>query len=148
MKDLLLKNTKTYNYDLKNSQAVILLQELKKAISQDTNLSRKKYKPGYKWLEKYLEDPNFKDELAEKIGIDVETWKDCFYALIMGAEADNNYGAIYKNIYEFFDGNKSKTEKAFNEFLAEVDDLIVITNRWRKYLMFRDKKYGYIHKKH
>lgn len=56
-----------YNYDLKNSQALILLQELKAC------------KLKCHWLKSYLSDPDAKKKYARKVGIPVEIWKDCFY---------------------------------------------------------------------
>ena len=133
VKYLLLADLPVYNYDLKNSQAAILLQEMKYA------------KINCKWLEDYLKDPDFKHQLAKKIGIKSDDWKKCFYALIMGAEAENTYGDIYKTISALF--NKNQAEKAHKKLLYMVDELILATDEWRDYLLkTEDKRYTYLYK--
>ena len=131
-----------YNYDLKNSQANILLQELK-ACNQVLKPT-KQFKTA--WLESYLEDPNQKNKLAKKIGLPVAIWKDCFYAVIMGAEARRKTGAVYKKISEHFQGNPTKTQKVHRLFIEETKELIQVTEKWRNYLYkTKNRRYHYEH---
>ena len=123
-----------YNYDLKNSQATMLMEELEKCGFQCS------------WLKKYIEEADVKKELAATIGISVDLWKDCFYALIFGAEAERQHGAIYENIYEYFRGDLSKTKTAYRSFKRILKELLTATKKWRDYLYESDdKRYHYHH---
>ena len=83
------------------------------------------FKPLYKklafWLESYINSPKAKYHYAEKVGVPVGLWKDCFYALIMGAQAENQFGAIYKNISSHFQ-EVSKGTKVYRKFLKVVKE--------------------------
>ena len=138
VKHLLLKDIKNiYNYDLKSSQANILLQELHYA------------KIKCRWLENYLNDPELKNKYAKRVGIDVDTWKTCFYALIMGAESKsaNKHKAVYKNILGYFKNDKPQAKKPFKKFLKITKKLTRATRKWRDYLYnTKDRRYHYQHK--
>jgi len=111
------------NYDLKNSQAYILLQELKAC------------KIKCAWLESYLEDSSAKDKYAGKVGISVDLWKECFYALIMGADAKSRYGkAIFQGIKNYYSGDEKRAVKAHNKFVKVAGELIQATEEWRDYI--------------
>jgi hypothetical protein len=127
------------NYDLKGSQANILLQEF-----EACNLKSP-------WLESYLSNPDAKDKYAGKVGIPVDVWKDCFYALIMGAEAKSMFGAVFKAFKYHFDGDWGKAKKAHKLFLKIAKELIEVTEKWRNYIYeTNDRRYHYQHdgKKH
>ena len=85
------------NYDVRSSQAVILREILAEF--------------GFKtpWLERYLEVD--KGEYAERVGIDVDTWKTCLYAVL--------YGAVLSKPRNF---HKSRGEirEALHEYAASV----------------------------
>ena len=134
VKHLLLKDIKKiYNYDLKSSQANILLQELHYA------------KIKCQWLENYLNDPELKKKYAKEIGIDTDTWKTCFYALVMGAKG-SKFGAVYKDIYDYFKGDNTQSEKAHKKFIKITKQLIQATKDWRDYLYTtKDRRYHYQH---
>ena len=131
-----------FNYDLKNSQAVILLQELQ-ACNED--LKPEKHFDTT-WLENYLADPNRKVEIAENIGIPVSLWKECFYAVIMGAEPESEWGAVYKAIEDYFFGDTTEINRIHQNILMEADDLIKVAKKWRNYIYSTDnRRYHYQH---
>ncbi len=136
LKQLLFRDMKgmKINYDLKNSQANILLQEFKAC-----NLT-------CSWLDSYMKDPDAKKRYAEKVGIPVDIWKECFYSLIMGAETGNKYGTIYRRLNSHFKSDKKDTERAYRRFLKIVKNLIDVTEEWRDYVYrSRDRRYHYQH---
>jgi len=123
-----------YNYDLKNSQANILIQELKHCKINST------------WMEDYMKNPNRKEELAKQIGIPVDVWKQCFYSLIMGADITGSHGAVYLTLEDHFNGNIKKTTQAVNAFNKTVKKLTRSTEKWRSYLYEKeDERYHYQH---
>jgi len=90
---------------------------------------------------------NAKHFYVKQIGIPVGLWKDCFYALIMGAQADNQHGTVYLNLKRHFKGNLEATKKAHDRFLELVDELITVTDQWRDYIYCEaDRRYFYRHK--
>ena len=93
-----------YNYDLKSAQATILNHEL--------TLSRLKSP----WLESYINNSQAKYRYANKVGIPVGLWKDCFYALIMGAEAENQFGCDIQKYSQSLSGC-FKGKKSFQKVL-------------------------------
>jgi hypothetical protein len=135
-------NGMIFNYDLKNSQAVILLHELQ-ACNED--LKPEKHFDTT-WLENYLTDPNRKEEIADKIGIPVSLWKECFYAVIMGAEPESKWGAVYKAIEDYFFGDTTKINRIHQSFLQEAEALIKVTKLWRNYIYStNNRRYHYDH---
>ncbi len=62
-----------HNYDLRASQARILLADMQQR------------KISCKWLENYANNSKEKQVAAKFVGISVEAWKRCFYAILMGA---------------------------------------------------------------
>jgi hypothetical protein len=108
-----IKNMKM-NYDLKNSQDQILLQELKAC---DLKCS---------WLESYLSDRDAKNEYAAKVGIPAELWKQCFYSLVMGAEVRKKFGTVFLKLKDYFKGDMSKTK--------DVNRLLKMTHHRRRKL--------------
>ena len=124
-----------YNYDLKNSQANILYQELQHCGIDST------------WMEDYLSNQDRKIEIAEDLNIPVGVWKECFYSLIMGANTEESYGAVSKALYNHFQ-DKYLTNQTLKAFGKVVKHLIKSTNRWRKYLYNQeDDRYHYRHAK-
>ena len=122
-----------YNYDLKSAQAAILNRELELSGLKSP------------WLESYINNSQAKYHYADKVGIPVGLWKDCFYALIMGAQAENQFGVIYKNIHNHFQ-DFSKAKKAFRAFLKVVNELRKVTAKWRDYIYRKDdRRYIYRH---
>jgi hypothetical protein len=136
LKHLLFRDMKnmTINYDLKDSQAHILLQELKACNIR------------CKWLESYLNDSNAKEKYADDIGISVDVWKECFYSLIMGSER-KAYGAVHLAIKRFFKDDYRRTSKAYNLFMKKVEKLSEATEKWRDHLFqANNRRYCYMHK--
>ena len=122
-----------YNYDLKSAQAAILNQELTLCGLESP------------WLQSYIDSPTAKYHYAEKVGIPVGLWKNCFYALIMGAQAENQFGAIYQNIHSHFQ-KASKANKIYRRFLKVVKELLEMTAKWRDYIYHEDdRRYIYRH---
>lgn len=111
-----------YNYDIKSSQAFILLQEMKK------------YGIKCSWLREYLDTEEAKNIYAKKIGVPVDIWKQCFYALIMGADAPNKKGDIYKTITNHLNNDETKVDSTHQQFLSVTADLREATNKWRETL--------------
>ena len=134
-KELFFTNSqKVFNYDLKSSQAYLLLAELEK---NDIHCQ---------WLIDYLDGKKDKDYYARKIGIDVATWKDCFYALVMGADVENkNFGSIYESIYSTFKNTK-KAQIPWERFILETKDLSSAVKKWRNFIYTtQDRDYTYQH---
>ena len=107
-----------YNYDIKSSQAFILLQEMEKyGIKCD-------------WLWNYLDTKDAKNFYAKKTGLPVDIWKKCFYAVIMGAKSKTTKGNIYEIIENYFKDDKI-TYKTYKRFLSVAAKLIKATKKWR-----------------
>lgn len=124
-----------YNYDLKNSQANILIQELKYCKIDIT------------WMEDFIKDPDRKEELAKQIGIPVDVWKKCFYSMVMGADITGSRGAVYVTLADHFSGDIGKTTQAVNAFGKTVKKITKLINNWRNYLYEEeDDRYHYRHK--
>jgi len=129
------KQPTLFNYDLKASQANILLNELRYCKLKS------------KWLANYLNGKKPKSFYPDKIGIDVATWKDCFYALVMGAEVENKFGDIYKSILAYCNDDKIKADKLWHNFLDVTSELREVVNDWRDYIYeSNDRRYTYKHK--
>jgi hypothetical protein len=124
MKHLLLRDIPgIWNYDLKTSQGFILLDEMEK------------YDIKCPWLENYLNDPKAKTTYAKKIGIPEEVWKNCFYAIVMGANAENRSSSIFKTIKNYCK-NEKKTEDTYKLFLKVARGLVKPTNKWRNAIFY------------
>ncbi|WP_300463696.1 hypothetical protein [Desulfobacula sp.] len=122
MKYVSIVNIPVYNYDIKSSQGFILKQEMEK------------YRIKCGWLQKYLERKDAKNIYADKTGITVDLWKECFYALIMGAEAPNKKGAIYKTIASQLGIDRIRANVIHKRFLSVTADLRKATREWRETL--------------
>ena len=122
-----------YNYDLKSAQAAILNRELELSGLKSP------------WLKSYINNSQAKYHYADKVGIPVGLWKDCFYALIMGAQAENQFGTIYQNIHSHFQ-KTSKAKRVYRKFLKVVKELLEVTGKWRDYIYHEDdRRYVYRH---
>ncbi|MCX5871090.1 MAG: hypothetical protein NTY00_10775 [Deltaproteobacteria bacterium] len=129
---LLLNEADTFNYDLKNSQAMILADELKEGGIQCD------------WLNDYIAGKIDKEKLAEEVGITVECWKECFYSTIMGAET-GPYGAIFNNIHNEIEDYR-QAKKIHKKFLMIIKEMLVACNKWRDYLLYSvSQRYMYKH---
>jgi len=137
-----------YNYDLKASQANFLIEEF-----NDNNIS-------CQWLKVYLSGKHNKKYYADKVGIDVATWKECFYALVMGAhpfmtreirEEDTEkriHEAIFESILKYFDRDEDKTFQAYSRFKRMTKEFLTDVRKWRDYLYEgKISKYVYEHGK-
>ncbi len=79
-----------YNYDLVSSQVNGLIQEFAR-FGLDTE-----------WLENYRDDPDAKVKYAELVRVDVDTWKICLLATIMGSTiAANPNSSVYSALVDF-----------------------------------------------
>ena len=97
------------------------------------------------WLESYINNSQAKYHYAGKVGIPVGLWKDCFYALIMGAQVKNQFGTIYQNIHSHFQ-KTSKAKRVYRKFLKVVKELLEVTGKWRDYIYHEDdRRYVYRH---
>jgi hypothetical protein len=122
-----------YNYDLKNSQAMILAEELRICGMP------------CEWLEEYIATDNMKQILAKKIGISVSCWKECFYSVVMGADT-GNFGAVSEAIRkEITDYDKAEVVR--NKFIREIQPMLNACDKWRNHLLLETpKRYLYSHK--
>lgn len=146
-KHLMMKDLNYYNYDLKNSQAYFLLEELHHC------------KIRCKWLENYLNDPDMKNQLSEEIGISVSVFKSCFYALIMGSNLNINFvrydknlggfdspNSIFSYIYKYCKRNKKTADQVHALFKQKLKPLTQAIKKWHCYLYQGfDKRYHYMH---
>lgn len=123
-----------YNYDMKNAQAEILLQEFKHSGLPCP------------WLENYLKDPNSKQRYADKVGIPVKIWKKIFFSIVMGGDAYSPEGTVYSALLEHCKGDDGQTEKILEKVKYHLDELLRATSEWRIYLYKgNDKRYMYKH---
>lgn len=129
----------SYNYDLKASQATILIQELEQAGFDAT------------WLKKYIKMDSGKEHYAKKVGVDTETWKQCLYSTIMGSDPYLPYTTIEKVLLKYFkytkhlSGSEARREakKAKNRFSCQTKSLTRESKKWREYLISKDSPYIY-----
>lgn len=121
-----------YNYDLKNSQAMILADELKIC--------------GFPcdWLEQYIATDNMKTILAKKIGVSVGCWKECFYSVVMGADT-GKFGAVFKSIRkEVLDYDEAEVVR--NKFIRIIQPMLSACEKWRNHVLLETpKRYMYRH---
>lgn len=120
-----------YNYDLKASQANILIQELERC-GVDAS-----------WITDYINDPNAKTTYAKLIGTNTETWKTCLYATFMGAESNRSSSTIQTTLIDYFDNEKSAMA-AVKKFSEIIKGLFLATKRWRsKIISLSESPYIY-----
>jgi len=129
MKRVSIKNIpELYNYDIKGSQGFILQQEMEN------------YGIKCGWLRKYLGKKDAKITYAKRTGITVDIWKECFYALIMGAKAPNKRGDVYKTIANYFKNDETKVDSTHKRFLSVTAGLRKATDKWRDILFSKPIK--------
>lgn len=85
------------NYDIRSSQATILREMLRESGVEAP------------WLDKYLEAD--KSEYADRVGVDVDTWKTCLYAVL--------YGASLVRPHRFHQ-SRGEVREALHEYAASV----------------------------
>lgn len=131
------KNVEAINYDLKASQAMILIQELE-ASRLDSS-----------WLKTYINDPKGKETYAARIGVNTDTWKQCLYATIMGAVPHLPDTAVPNALMNYFKNDLGLSEakasikkrQALRKYQEVAGDLIRETRKWRDYLISEDCHY-------
>ena len=116
-----------HNYDIKSSQAYILL-DLLEAASLDVS-----------WLREYLNTEEAKEEYASKAGLSVDAWKGCLYALFMGARLPNTLdwstnSDVVKTISEEAEAEGKDLQEAYEQFRAVVQPFYKELKRWHLYL--------------
>lgn len=67
-----------HNYDIKSSQMYCLRSQFEQANLAGAGLDDS-------WVRHYIQTPEAKHVYAERVGVPAEVWKDCLYALVMGA---------------------------------------------------------------
>lgn len=114
------------NYDLRASQARILIQFLCEA-GIDAG-----------WIERYGADPEAKHVAAAYVRVPVEVWKEALYTLLMGArtpsvrQAARSKGAVVEAIRR---GAEPGTfEQTYTRFLDYTADLRVSLSAWHEWL--------------
>ena len=121
-----------YNYDLKNSQAVILAKELRICDMLSP------------WLEEYIDSSDMRETLAKEVGITVACWKQCFYSTIMGADT-GEFGAIFDSIRSEV-GDYEKALQIHENLLDALQPLLTACENWRDFLLQKpSKRYTYKH---
>ena len=122
-----------YNYDLKNSQAMILADELIECGLRCP------------WLDDYITGKINKEDLAKKVGISVACWKQSFYSIVMGAE-EGVFGAVFKNIHSEI-GDYKKSEIKHQLFLKVIKEMLDACENWRETILKGvTERYMYKHK--
>lgn len=135
-----------HNYDLKGSQVNGLIHQFK---LQDLDTS---------WLEKYVNNPNAKNEYAERVGLSVECWKQCLLLVIMGGStntkkpADDSFDKfIHTDFYREIkvdltnSGLEPSVQEVYDKRLAvlhELDGLLKPLRKWRSSLKNNYYKLG------
>jgi len=136
-----------YNYDIKSSQAQLLLYEF-----EENGIK-------CRWFADYLSSKKDKEDHAKKMCVDVETWKKCLYSLIMGAKPLNlkilnknnlrkkELGSIFLNILKHFDDDIDKSIEANKCFNRITKQFFKAVKKWIYHIYnSEDKKYTYLHK--
>lgn len=127
------------NYDLKASQAAILIQELD-VCHLDSS-----------WLRKYIGDDNAKQTYADELGINTDTWKKCLYSTIMGSVPHLPKTAVINALRDHFELDKGQSKsrahisakQALKVFKDVAGDLIRVCNKWRDYIISPESHYLY-----
>jgi hypothetical protein len=115
------------NYDLKASQAYILLQEL-----EDANLNANR-------VGEYLHTPNAATQYAKRLGIGKDTFKRCLYATIMGAQFNDRHlehNAIFDALLDEISDPETAARMLRNVFEV-LDDLKNAVDAWHSWLLDR-----------
>lgn len=112
------------NYDISATQANILVQEIMKAGIEK------------EWLWQYLKDKAFKHKKAEEAGLSYDTWKECFYAIVMGASLPDKVkgkrgGAISKIFVEEYPILEERRQ-AYERFKTIIHPLWNIVDEWHR----------------
>ncbi|MFP5262004.1 MAG: hypothetical protein ACLGJB_08875 [Blastocatellia bacterium] len=118
------------NYDLKGSQLAVVAKELR-----DANFNPE-------WLVAYLNTSEGKRVYAKLAGMDVECWKRCLLALVMGAPLPSTpspfiaeRSAILEQILERAESDLERAETMREGFAQAVAPLVQELNRWHRYLI-------------
>ena len=114
-----------HNYDLKSSQVNGLIQQFELA-DLETH-----------WLKDYRDYPNAKQYYSDALGVDIDTWKDCFIALLMGARSIKA-GPIYRNLRHYCEETgqpDSTADELLNRFNELTDPLQKQLSRWHRFLL-------------
>lgn len=115
-----------HNYDIKSSQAHILIDFLEEAGLDST------------WLRTYIQTPGAKYKYAERAGLSVDAWKSCLYALFMGATLPQDIleseGSIRSEIEDGV--GSEKLEETYERFREVVAPLYETLQAWHKYLFY------------
>jgi hypothetical protein len=116
-----------YNYDLVSSQVNGLIQEFIRFGLDPT------------WLEAYRDNPNSKHKFAKKVGVDVETWKICLLAVIMGSTiARNPNSSVFNALTDFHRKvikNGDGLDVRFANFKRVIKSLIFELDKWHELLI-------------
>lgn len=112
------------NYDIKSSQAYILIDFLEEAHLDPS------------WLKRYIHTPNAKHIFARKAGLPVDVWKGCLYAVFMGAtlplNIETSEGDIRKMILGAVDSTQLKA--TYERFRRVIGPLYNALREWHEYL--------------
>lgn len=129
MKEKAFKNIKNLNnYDLRSSQAIGLIQQFKLAGLDTT------------WLDDYKNNKEAKKEIAEYIGVSVDTWKKCLCALLMGGYVPcksncNSNAKIMEYLLKDCDNDYEKFSIIFPKFYETIKPLKLEIDKWHNWLL-------------
>ena len=121
-----LLDTNLYNYDMVSAQVVCLHHLMEKYGVDDP------------WVRAYLADDNSKNIWANKLGIQVDTWKTCLYATLMCAKPTyrKNHTALSRAIYADVGGESGhpraklqELETALRPLYTELDALLLAIHK-------------------
>jgi hypothetical protein len=110
------------NYDIKTAQGYILHDELRSAGI------------ACPWLDKFLNNPELKEQYIGSIGIDDDTWKRCFYGTVYGSVPSNRKGKIYSHLLEYF-GTEEEAQAAQLKFKTIIDPLFSKISAYGRHLI-------------
>lgn len=123
------------NYDLRSSQVIGLIQQFKSA-GLDTS-----------WLENYKDNKLAKKNYADQIGIEVDVWKRCLCAVIMGGSVPRNEkskGKVLEYLIEAANGDPLLTLEYTSKFAEVIEPLSNALSKWHEWLLdFYVEKVGY-----
>ncbi len=129
MKDAAFKNVKNLrNYDLRSSQAIGLIQQFERAGLDTT------------WLENYKNERQAKHCYATEIGINVDTWKKCLCALLMGGYlpkkcSENSQADLIRYLVEEAQGDYFKAAEYLSKLTEAIKPLKIELDKWHEWLL-------------
>lgn len=123
-----------HNYDLSSSQMVLCHHEMKR------------HGIFCNWIETYMTEPGKRDELARYVGVSVDTWKKCLYAVLMTGHLPTHTNYKESPVIETLE--KVTTSDTIDVTLQRLREalapLVVDLKSWHKIIKKECSETGYL----